>query len=139
VSPTKLKITFFSVLAFLLALFVFFLVSITNSKYKNKDASVNNLSTISVIVLNGCGVSKAASRFQDYLISKHINAKIPGNGNTRYWIYNKTIIAVKKKDGEKLKELIKLTGIKRWFYAENKNSDIDFEILVGNDFEEYLK
>ena len=138
-SPTKLKISFFSFLAFILALFVYFLVTFTNTEHKKKDDLVNNLPSISVIVMNGCGISRAALRFRDFLISKNINAKIYGQGNTRHRIYNKTIIAVKKKNEKKLKEFIELTGIKRWFYAENKNSDVDFKILIGNDFEKYLK
>ncbi len=138
-SPTKLKITFFSSLAFILALFVYFLITFASDGHKDKDETIENLPSIRVIVLNGCGVSQAASRFRDFLLSKNINAKIYGQGNTQHWIYNRTIIAVRIKDEKKLKELMKITGIKRWFYAENKNSDFDFKILIGNDFEKYLQ
>ena len=54
------------------------------------------------------------------------------------FIYDKTIIVVKKKDEKKLNYLMQITGIKRRIYALNPNNIEDIQIILGKDYKQYF-
>ncbi len=97
---------------------------------------------LKISVLNGCGISGAASEVKNYFIEKNLR-----NIDVIYWsnvernlfIYNKTIIVVKKDHREKLEYLMELTDIQRRIFACNENSFEDMQIIVGKDYKRYFK
>lgn len=97
---------------------------------------------LKISVLNGCGISGAASEVKNYFIEKNLR-----NIDVIYWsnvernlfIYNKTIIVVKKDQREKLEYLMELTDIQRRIFACNENSFEDMQIIVGKDYKRYFK
>lgn len=94
---------------------------------------------LKLTILNGCGVEGAATYVKDYFIKNY-----SGNVNVIFWknvdgnnfIYNRTIIAVKKNDPIKLEYLKYITGIERVIQALNPDVIEDFQIILGNDFKE---
>lgn len=92
---------------------------------------------IKVQILNGCGFEGLASDYQEYLKDKNIS--VDATGDTEKPIYDKSLIVVRKGDMEDLERLMKMTGIKRYTIARTEYSIVDFDIIIGRDFNEYMK
>ena len=92
---------------------------------------------IRVRVLNGCGYRNAASDFGNYLAQYNID--VIGTGNAAKFIYNRSIIVVKRDDPQDLERLMRYTGITRRVYAIDTHSVESFQIIVGRDFRDYMK
>jgi hypothetical protein len=69
----------------------------------------------------------------EFLSDKNID--IVATGNAEKFIYNKTIIVVKKMDRDDLLRLMKMTGITQWTLAETEYSIAPFTIIIGKDYE----
>ena len=99
------------------------------------------VSSVKITVLNGCGIDGAAKDVKEYLINKNIkNLDIIAWENVErdMFIYGKTLIVIKKDDEEKLKYLMKITGIKRRIFALDPNTIEDFQIILGRDYKDYF-
>jgi len=117
-------------------------------KFFNKNNSENieveiiEITSLKLSILNGCGVKGAASEVKDNLINKNFeNVDIISwvNVKSKKFIYGKSIIVVKRKDENKLKYLMKITGISRRIYAFDENTIEDFQIILGRDYRTYFK
>lgn len=97
----------------------------------------DKLPAIKVVITNGCGYEQLASEFAAALKDKNI--EVVSLGDTSKPIYDKSIIVVRKGDMQDLERLQKMTGIQRWTSAANEYYNADFEIIVGRDYEQYLK
>jgi len=97
----------------------------------------DKLPAIKVVITNGCGYEQLASEFADAL--KDENIEVVSLADTPKPIYDKSIIVVRTGDQQDLQRLIKMTGIERWTSAENEYYSADFEIIVGRDYEQYIK
>ncbi len=94
---------------------------------------------IKLAILNGCGVDGAATFVKNYFIDNN-----PGNIDVIAWrnvernlfIYNKSIIVIKKIDEEKLDFLVDFTGIDRKIFALDANVIEDLQIILGDDYKE---
>ncbi|MFA5498943.1 MAG: LytR C-terminal domain-containing protein [Candidatus Cloacimonadia bacterium] len=104
---------------------------------KSGEEEKDLLPAVKVRILNGCGISGVASEFSDFL-TKH-NVDVIGVGNSRKFIYDKTIIIVKRDDEQDLNRLIKYTGITRRAFAVENDSEEDFQIIIGRDYQNYIK
>jgi len=97
----------------------------------------DKLPAIKVVVSNGCGFEQLASEFAEALKEKNI--EVISLADTPKPIYDKSVIVMRKGDMEDLKRLQKMTGIERWTSAYNEYYNADFEIIVGRDYEQYIK
>jgi len=98
--------------------------------------------SVKVALLNGCGRDNVATEVKDYLVEKEIqNLDIISWKNVarQMFIYDKSLIVVKKHNEEKLNFLMNLTGIQRRIYAENDQFIEEFQIILGKDYKEYFK
>ena len=106
------------------------------------EDEIIEITSLKLSILNGCGVKGAASEVNEILYNKDIeNMDIISCGNVKSYkfIYGKSIIVVKRKDDNKLKYLMKITGISRRIYAFDENSIEDFQIILGRDYRTYFK
>ncbi|HNX00362.1 MAG TPA: LytR C-terminal domain-containing protein [Candidatus Cloacimonadota bacterium] len=102
-----------------------------------KKAQVEaTLPSIKISLLNGCGFEGAASEMTDFLGKKNI--EIVATGNAPKFIYNKTIIVVKKMDQGDLQRLMEMTGIQQWTMAETDYPIAPFVIIIGKDYEQLI-
>lgn len=92
---------------------------------------------IKVVVSNGCGYERLASEFALFLSAKNIEVK--RLTDTPKPIYDKSIIVVKNGDTQDLQRLQKMTGIQRYTMASNPDFDAPFLIILGRDYEEFMK
>ena len=118
--------------------FLFFNIKVNNIV----DDEVIEITSLKLSILNGCGVKGAASEVKENLINKNLeNVDIISweNVKSNKFIYGKSIIVVKRKDGHKLKYLMKITGISRRIYAFDENTIEDFQIILGRDYRTYFK
>lgn len=109
---------------------------------ENVEVEIIEVTSLKLSILNGCGVKGAASEARDILIKKNIeNMDIISceNVKSNKFIYGKSIIVVKRKDEDKLKYLMKITGISRRIYAFDENTIEDFQIILGRDYRTYFK
>lgn len=97
----------------------------------------DQLPAIKVVILNGCGFEQLASEFAAAISQKNI--EVVSLGDTPRPIYDKSIIVIRKGDMQDLKRLQKMTGITRWTSAQNEYHSADFDIIVGRDYESYIK
>jgi len=127
---------------FLLLLLICFLAVIFIIISKRRVAVIKEIAqeesfpAIKVTLLNGCGYDGVAKRVREKLNPQNID--IISCSNAEKFIYNKSIIVVKKKDEIDLKRLQRITGIKRRIYALNENSHASFYIIIGKDFKKYF-
>ena len=106
------------------------------------EVEIIEITSLKLSILNGCGVKGAASEVKDILINKNFeNVDIISweNVKSNKFIYGKSIIVVKRKDENKLKYLMKITGISRRIYAFDENTIEDFQIILGRDYRTYFK
>jgi len=94
---------------------------------------------IQVEVLNGCGVSGIADKFMDILREKKFD--VVNLGNYRSFDIYKTIVidrSGKIKNAEYLAEVI---GIDKWnvIQQKNKNYFLDVSLIIGKDYNNFLK
>ncbi len=87
--------------------------------------------------MNGCGFEQLASEFAAAISQNNI--EVVSLGDTPRPIYDKSIIVIRKGDMQDLKRLQKMTGITRWTSAQNEYHSADFDIIVGRDYESYIK
>ena len=109
---------------------------------ENFEDEVIEITSLKLSILNGCGVKGAASEVKDNLINRNFeNVDIISWDNVKSYkfIYGKSIIVVKKNDENKLKFLMKITGISRRIYAFDENTMEDFQIILGRDYRTYFK
>ena len=97
----------------------------------------SSLPALKVIVKNGCGVENLATDYSDYVKDK--NMDVVSMGDTPQPIWNKSVIEVKTDDKQDLARLQKMTGIKRYTLAVDPDAPAPFVIILGDDFEEYMK
>lgn len=95
------------------------------------------LPAIKVRVINGCGYDRLATDFAEYISTKNI--EVIELGDTARPIYDKSIIVVRKEDQKDLERLQKMTGIQRYTYVISESAKANFDIIVGQDFEDYMK
>jgi hypothetical protein len=114
-----------------------------NKKVSEKiEVEVIEVTSLKLSILNGCGVKGAASEVKNILINKNFkNVDIISweNVKSNKFIYGKSIIVVKRKDENKLKYFMKITGISRRIYAFDENTIEDFQIILGRDYRTYFK
>jgi hypothetical protein len=98
-------------------------------------------SSVKISLLNGCGKKNAATEVKDILYDKEINnldiiswKNVP----REMFIYEKSLIIVKKMNAEKLDFLMRLTGIQRRILAENDQYIEEFQIVLGKDYKKYF-
>lgn len=92
---------------------------------------------IKVVVSNGCGYERLATEFALFLSTKNIEVK--RLTDTPKPIYDKSVIVVKYGDTQDLQRLQKMTGIQRYTLASNPDFDAPFLIILGRDYEEFMK
>jgi hypothetical protein len=101
------------------------------------EYSEDQLPAIKVVILNGCGYVQLAAEFAAAL--SHKNIDVVSLGDTPRPIYDKSIIVVRRGDMQDLQRLQKMTGIERWTSALNEYHSADFDIIVGRDYESFIK
>jgi uncharacterized protein HemX len=94
------------------------------------------LPAIKINLKNGCGIEGAATEMSEFLSSRNVD--IVATGNAEKFIYDTTIIVVKKMDAQDLQRLIHITGIQHWTLAENEFAQAPFEIIIGKDYEKLI-
>ena len=109
----------------------------SESGKRNADDEEQMLPAIKIILTNGCGFENLAKEFSGFLKKKNVD--IVSMGNTIRPVYDKTIIVIRKGDSEDLKRLQRMTGIVRYTEARNEIALADFEIIIGKDYEHYVK
>ena len=92
---------------------------------------------IKVIVSNGCGYESLATDYANY-ISK-LNVEVVKLTDTPKPIYDKSLIVVRKQDEQDLKRLQVMTGIQRFTLAVNEASEAPFIIILGRDYQQFMK
>ena len=97
----------------------------------------DKLPAVKVVVLNGCGFVGLASEYAQFIQDQNID--VMSLGDTPKPIYDKSIIVVRKGDEQDLKRLQKMTGIQRYTVAKTSYHNADFEIIIGRDFDLYMK
>lgn len=106
-------------------------------KEEGYEYTEDQLPALKVVLLNGCGIEQLAMEYANSI--SHLNIDVVSMGNTPKPIYDKSIIVVRKGDKQDLKRLMKMTGIQRWTSALNEYHPADFEIIIGRDFELFMK
>jgi len=124
----------------LIIIVAFFLI------FKKKESRITEdiipATSLKLTILNGCGFDGAAKDVKEFLINKDVrNLDIIAwkNVDRNMFIYNKTIIVVKKDDQKKIEYLMNITGIDRRIYALDENTIEDMQIILGNDYGKYFK
>ncbi len=101
------------------------------------DDPESGLPAIKVVVSNGCGIDRLAA---DYARSvEKLNIEVLSLRDTKRPVYDKSIIVVRNSDMQDLKRLQQMTGIKRYTIALDESFQGEFEIILGRDFDEFLK
>jgi hypothetical protein len=95
------------------------------------------LPAIKVVVKNGCGVERLATDYAGYIQNQNID--VVSLGDVPHPVYNKSLIEVKHNDRQDLQRLQKMTGITRYALAEDTGAEAPFVIILGADYEEYMK
>ncbi len=109
-----------------------------NSKREKKNIVRDSIPTIKLAVLNGCGYPGIAKEVKDILIDKDFDVIAWKNVERDMFIYEKSILVIKKYDKKKLAYFQEMTGIKRRIFSINENSIEDFQIILGKDFRKYF-
>lgn len=121
----------------LVAIAIVVLLKYVIAKPLDQVLSEDKLPAIKVQILNGCGFEGLAGEYQDYIKDKNIS--VDSTGDTAKPIYDKSLIVVRKGDLEDLARLQKMTGIKLYTLARTEYSNVDFDIVLGRDYDQYMR
>lgn len=120
---------------------LFFIVKKDESDVKRSMFSITFETNVKISLLNGCGYRGIATEIKDYFVEKNFEMvdiiswkNVPGNN----YIYDKTVIVVKKENQEKLNFLMNITGINRKIYSLNDDNIEEFQIILGKDYKKYF-
>ncbi|MEA1971920.1 MAG: LytR C-terminal domain-containing protein [Candidatus Cloacimonadota bacterium] len=125
-----------------ISIFSIITISVIGYFFNNRNENTEkveekNLLPIRVNVLNGCGFNGLARKISNSFDIDKI--EVLNVGNTPKTIYNKCIIVVKTDNRKDLRRLQEYTSIKRFVFAINEYSEADFNIILGNDYQNYFK
>jgi LytR cell envelope-related transcriptional attenuator len=144
-SKNSLSSALKKVIISLLAAFIIVVMVLIIQNFLGKTEDIEdptyNFSSVKISILNGCGRKNAATEVKDFLYEKEINnLDIISWKNVarQMFIYEKSLIIVKKGNEEKLNFLMNLTGIHRRIYAENDQFIEEFQIILGKDYKQYF-
>lgn len=108
----------------------------------NELLNYNFDSSVKISLLNGCGYRGIATEVKDYFVEKNFSQidviswkNVPGSN----YIYDKTVIVMKREEEEKLKYLMEITGIPRKIISLNEDTIEEFQIILGKDYLQYFK
>ncbi len=104
---------------------------------KEAAEAEKNLPPIRIELLNGCGIPDVARKVRDNFIEYNID--VIRFGNAKKYIYNKSIIVVRQDEKDDLERLKTKTGIDQVVYALDELADAPFQIIIGDDYERFLK
>ena len=96
-----------------------------------------SMPAIKVIVSNGCGYESLATDYAEFI--SRLNIEVVKLTDTPKPIYDKSIIVVRKQDNQDLKRLQAMTGIQRFTLAINDASEAPFIIILGRDYQQFMK
>lgn len=136
-NKNKPKLALYLVLLLIIAVFIFYLFF--NLKREKKDVAKVSIPTIKLVLLNGCGYPDIAKEVKDILVDKNFDIIAWRNVERNMFIYEKSIIVIKKYDQNKLAYFQKMTGLDRRIFALDENTIEDFQIILGKDFKKYFK
>jgi hypothetical protein len=134
---SKARLILIAITLVLLALLIFVVDKVNSADSSEYAYGEDQLPAIKVNVLNGCGFDQLAADFARSL--SHKNIDVISLGNTPRPIYDKSIIVMRKADKQDLARLQKMTGIQRWTSALSEYHSADFDIIVGRDYQEFMK
>ncbi len=135
VSP-KRTVWYVIIAVLLLAIALVVLWKFVLNKPLDEVLTEDKLPAIKVQILNGCGFEGLAGEYQDFIKDKNIS--VESTGDTAKPIYDKSLIVVRKGDLEDLSRLQKMTGIKLYTLARTEYSNVDFDIVLGRDYDQYM-
>jgi len=92
---------------------------------------------ITLQVLNGCGIPGLARDVRNALIEKGFD--VLSFDNAEKFLYEKTVIVIKKKDYDKFDILYQELPVRKVYKQMNENSIYDFIIIVGKDYKNFFK
>ena len=101
------------------------------------DPSESSMPAIKVVLSNGCGYENLAQEYASHIKGKNIEVvRLTGTAKP---IYDVSLIVNKKGDEQDLRRLQAMTGIQRNTVATNPDFDAPFLIILGRDYEEFMK
>lgn len=129
------------ILSFAIIFLGYSLVSKIKAIYSQAESSDPLLPSgvIQVEVLNGCGVSKIADKFMDLLREKKFD--VVNLGNYRSFDIDKTIVIDRSGKIRNAEYLAEVIGIDKWnvIQQKNKNYFLDVSLIIGKDYNNFLK
>lgn len=132
----KKTLIIFALAILLIASIVYLYISYSKGGNDHK-INESRLPAIKVRVLNGCAYDRLATEYAEYISEKNI--EVVELGDTPRPIYDKSIILVRRLDEKDLQRLQKMTGIKRYTFVFAEDAKADFDIIIGRDFEDFMK
>jgi len=127
----------FVIVALIIALIAVILVKGYIPLDFEKHDEEKTMPAIKVIISNGCGYEQLAATYADHIKDKNID--VIRLTDTPKPIYNKSLIVVTGGDEQDLKRLQKMTGIMRFTLAVSDNPEAPFNIILGQDYEDFMK
>ncbi len=101
------------------------------------DPSETRMPAIKVVLSNGCGYENLAQDYASYI--KDQNIEVVRLTSTSKPIYDVSVIVNRHGDDEDLRRLQAMTGIQRFTVATNPDFDAPFLIILGRDYEYFMK
>lgn len=115
----------------------FFLYTRLHKGDKWKDPGEASMPAIKVVVSNGCGYIDLAQDYANFI--KDRNIEVVRITSTSKPIYDVSLIVNKNGDEQDLRRLQAMTGIQRNTMATNPDFDAPFLIILGRDYDEFMK
>ena len=114
-----------------------------NSKLTNKIKLFENYSsqTLSIAVLNGCGVSGVGNSYTNILRDRY-GLEVTRTENADNFNYEMTTIVILSKDNPNIKNLLTIMGTNinagNVEFNSTLNPNEDIQIIIGKDYQEFL-
>lgn len=105
----------------------------------SKEVEIKENVLIKIAIINGFGKDNAAVRFRE-AITIDDNIKVVRVANAKNFIYDKTKVIARSKDEKKVNKIKRILGLKQSEIDFTiKNTEEDFEIILGKDMQRILK
>ena len=116
---------------------------VKTSELKNKIKLFENYSsqTLSIAVLNGCGVSGVGNFYANILRDKY-GLQVTRTENADNFNYEMTTIVILSKDNPNIENLLTILGTNinagNVEFNSTMNPNEDIQIIIGKDYQEFL-
>jgi len=119
------------------SIIIFFVIKSCQNDNNKTSGAESGMPAIRIVISNGCGYEGLANTYKEYC--SKLNVEVVRLDNTAKPLWDRSVIIIRQGDRKDLLRLQEMTGIQLWTEAKTSDYDADFEIILGRDYDNFIR